>query len=183
MPYFNSLGKICRACLYNLTKGRNQRLSQPEAENELGPGHEQLRSQTLEERCDTLVLHHVGNDAETGLGVLKVAVLNTRLDHIERSRYDEGSASTADGGDKVLRPRGFVVVLQTVDVLFGKSRSTEKLRTLARNSAAEKKNIQQMTQGRYERQSSQRHGTVPYPHPRRSSKGHGHGTPRGLFGA
>lgn len=113
--------------LYDLAKGRNQRLSQPEAENKLGSGHQKLRRQTLEERGDTFVLHHVRDDTEARFGVLEVAVLNAGLDHVEGSRNDKRCASTADGGDEVLRPRGLVVVLQSVDVFLGESRSTKKL--------------------------------------------------------
>lgn len=71
--------------LNDLAKGGDQRLSQPEAENELGSGHQELGRKTLEETGDTLVLDHVGQNAEAGLGVLEVAVLNTGLDHIQRS--------------------------------------------------------------------------------------------------
>ena len=117
--------------LYNLAKGRNQRLSQPEAENKLGSSHQQLRRQTLEESSGAFVLHHVGDNTEAGLGVLEVAVLNTGFNHVEGSGDDEGGAGTADGGDEVLGPRSFVVVLQTVDVFLGESRSTEKLSSLA----------------------------------------------------
>lgn len=118
---------VMLVCLYDLAKGRNQRLSQPEAENELGSGHQKLRRQTLEERRETFVLHHVGDDTEARLGVLEVAVLDASLDHVEGSGNDKRCASTADGGDEVLRPRGLVVVLQSVDVFLGESRSTEKL--------------------------------------------------------
>lgn len=71
--------------LNDLAKGGDQRLSQPEAENELGSGHQELGRQTLEETGDTLVLDHVRQNAEAGLGVLEVAVLDTGLDHIQRS--------------------------------------------------------------------------------------------------
>jgi hypothetical protein len=64
-------------------------LGQPEGEDELGACHEQLGCQTLEEGRESFVLHHVGHDPEAALRVLKVPVLNTRLDDIERSRDDE----------------------------------------------------------------------------------------------
>jgi hypothetical protein len=113
--------------LYNLAKGRDQGLSEPEAEDQLGTGHEKLGGETLEEGGEALVLHHVGNDAEAGLGVLEVTVLDTGLDHVERGGDDQGGASTADGGDEVLRPGGGVVVLQFVDILLGESGTTEEL--------------------------------------------------------
>lgn len=117
---------LCFA-LYNLTESRNQSLSQPEAENQLGTGHQQLGGQTLEEAGSALVLHHVGDDAQAGLGVLEVAVLDAGLDHVKRGGHDQGGRSTGNGGNEVLAPGGLVVVLQTVDVLLGESRSTEEL--------------------------------------------------------
>jgi len=116
-----------RTSLYNLSESRNQSLSQPEAENQLGTGHQELRSQTLEETGGALDLQHVGNNTETGLGVLEVAVLDTGLDHVERGGHNQGGTGTGNGGNEVLAPGGLVVVLQAVDVLLGKSRSTEKL--------------------------------------------------------
>jgi hypothetical protein len=113
--------------LYNLAKGRDQGLGEPEAEDQLGTGHEELGGEALEEGGEALVLHHVGNDAEAGLGVLEVAVLNTGLDHVERGGDNQGGASTADGGDEVLRPGGGVVILQFVDIFLGESGTTEEL--------------------------------------------------------
>jgi hypothetical protein len=59
--------------------------------------------------------------------VLEVAVLNTGLDHVERGGDNQGGASTADGGDEVLRPGGGVVILQFVDIFLGESGTTEEL--------------------------------------------------------
>jgi hypothetical protein len=114
--------------LYNLAKGRDQSLGEPEAEDQLGTGHQKLGSQALEERGESLVLHHVGDDPEAGLGVLEVAVLDTGLDHVQGSGDDERGASTAHGGDEVLGPRSGVVVLEVVDVFLGESRATEELK-------------------------------------------------------
>lgn len=113
--------------LYNLAKGGNQSLSQPEAEHKLRAGHQQLGSQSLEETSETFVLHHVGHNTEAGLGVLKVAVLDTGLDDVQGSRDNQRSTGTANRGNEVLGPRGRVVVRQVVDVLFGESRTTEEL--------------------------------------------------------
>lgn len=53
-----------RTSLYNLSEGRNQSLCQPEAEDQLGTGHQQLGGQTLEEAGGALVLQHFGNNPE-----------------------------------------------------------------------------------------------------------------------
>lgn len=79
-----------RLCiLYNMAKGGDQSLSQPEAEHELGSGHQQLRGQTLEEASGTLFLGHVGHNPEARFRVVKVAVLDTGLDHVQGSRNNQ----------------------------------------------------------------------------------------------
>lgn len=118
--------------LHDLVKRRDQSLGQPEREHELRTGHEELRGETLEEGSGTLVLHHVLDDSEPGLGVLKVAVLDTGLDDVEGSGDDEGRGRTRDGGDEVLAPGGGVVVLQT-ESLLGKGGTTEKLLRVSTN--------------------------------------------------
>lgn len=113
--------------LYNLSKGGNQSLCQPEAEDQLGSGHQELGDQALEQTERTLVLEHLRNNLESTLGVVEVAVLDTGLDHVEGSGNDQGGASTGDGSHKVLAPGGFVVVAQVVNVFLGESGSSEKL--------------------------------------------------------
>lgn len=142
-------------------------MSQPETENKLGPRHQQLGSQSLEEASDAFVLRHVGQDSESGLGVIEVAVLDTGLDHVERSRHDEGRAGAADGSDEVLSPGCRVVLLQAVDVFLGKSRATEKLafvRQLIQNGSAE--NVPRRIRVRYGQRSIPHRGTIPSPRPR-----------------
>jgi len=86
-----------------------------------------LGNQTLEKGRRTLVARHVGQDTETALGVIKIAVLDARLDDVERGRYDERCRRTGDGCDKVLEPRRLVVVLQAKEELLGECRTTEEL--------------------------------------------------------
>jgi hypothetical protein len=69
-------------------------LRQPERKYELGPSHQQLRREPLEEGCKTLVAHHLGDDLEATLGVVEIPVLNPSLDDIQRSGYDKGSTCT-----------------------------------------------------------------------------------------
>lgn len=71
-----------RPCLHNLVECGYQRLGQPEREDELGTCHQELRCQALEERSETLILHHVGNDSEAALGVFEVPVLYPGLDNV-----------------------------------------------------------------------------------------------------
>lgn len=87
-----------------------------------------LGDQALEESTGALVLHHVGDNPEAGLGVLEVAVLNTGLDDVEGSGDEEGGGGTGDGGDEVLEPRGLVVVVEAEEVLLGEGGTTEQLR-------------------------------------------------------
>lgn len=93
---------IKRLHLHDLPKRRNKSLRQPEGEDEFGSSHQKLRCETLKERSETLILHHVGDNPEAALGVLKVLVLNAGLDNVERCRDDEGCAGTGNGCDKVL---------------------------------------------------------------------------------
>lgn len=53
------LAPIQRHTLHYFAKGGNERLSQPEGEDKLRSRHEELRREALEERAESLVLHHV----------------------------------------------------------------------------------------------------------------------------
>lgn len=86
-----------------------------------------LGDQALEEAAETLVLGHVGQNAEAALGVLEVAVLDTGLDHVKRSRDDKRGRGTGNRRNKVLEPRSLVVVLQVEEVLLGKGRASKQL--------------------------------------------------------
>lgn len=66
--------------------------------------------------------------------MLEISVLNTGLDHIEGRGNDQRGASTTHRGDKVLGPRGLVVVLEGVDVFLGESRATKELEKDERES-------------------------------------------------
>lgn len=73
------------------------------------------------------MLGHVGDDTEARLLGLEVAVLDTGLDDIERSRDDERSRGTGNGSDKVLEPGGAVVVGELEEVFLGSGTTTEEL--------------------------------------------------------
>lgn len=94
---------------------------------EITIGSTYLGNQSLEETRETLVLGHVAQDSETTLGVVEVAVLDTGLDNIERSRDNERGSGTGNRGNEVLEPGGLVVVLEMEDPLLGESRTTEEL--------------------------------------------------------
>ena len=61
---------------------------------------------------------HITDDLEPALRVLKVAVLDARLDHVEWGADNERGRRARDGRDEVLGPGCCVVVFQSVDVLF-----------------------------------------------------------------
>lgn len=86
-----------------------------------------LGCQALEEACETFLLGHVAQDSETALGVLEIAVLNSRLDNVERGRDNERGGSTSDRGNEVLEPASLVVVLEVEEVFLGESGSSEQL--------------------------------------------------------
>ena len=88
-----------------------------------------LGNQALEEGGSALVLGHVGQDAEAALRVVKVAVLDARLDDVERRRHDERGRGAGDGRDKVLEPRRLVVVLEAEEELLGEGGTAEELGT------------------------------------------------------
>ena len=113
--------------LHHLVEGGYQRLGEPERKYEFRTGHEEFRCQSLEERSETLIAHHVRHDLESTLRVFEVAVLDSRLDDVEGSGHDKGCASTRNRSDEVLRPGSSVVVAELVEVFFSNGRSTEKL--------------------------------------------------------
>lgn len=81
------------ACLLALDhdiKRRDQCLRQPEREDEFGARHQQLGRETLEEGREPFLAGHVGQDAEPALGILEVAVLDSRFDHVQRRRHHQG---------------------------------------------------------------------------------------------
>ncbi len=86
-----------------------------------------LRDQSLEETREAFILCHVRQNPESSLRVLKVSVLDTSLDNVQRGGDDKRRRGTGDGGDEVLEPRRLVVVAETEKVFLGKRRATEKL--------------------------------------------------------
>lgn len=86
-----------------------------------------LGNKALEKGRGALLLGHVGQDAEAALRVVKVAVLDARLDDVEGRRHDERGRGAGDGGDEVLEPRGLVVVVEVEEELLGEGGTAEEL--------------------------------------------------------
>lgn len=86
-----------------------------------------LGNQSLEETTEALVLGHVAQNSEAALGVVKVAVLDSRLDDIEGGGNDERGRGTGNGSNEVLEPSRLVVVLEVEEPLLGKGRTTKQL--------------------------------------------------------
>ncbi len=86
-----------------------------------------LRHQSLEEAAHTLISQHATDDPEAAFWILKVTVLDSGFDDVERGGYDQGSAGTCDGCDKVLHPARCVVVCQLVEIFFGEGGAAEEL--------------------------------------------------------
>ena len=59
--------------------------------------------------------------------MLKVLVLDARLDHVQGRANDERGRGAADRGDEVLRPRRAVVVGQVEDFFLGEGGAAEEL--------------------------------------------------------
>lgn len=71
--------------------------------------------------------YHLSDDPKPTLRVLEIPILYPSLDDVQRGRHDQGCAGSGDGGDEVLHPARFVVVLQFVEILFCKGGATEEL--------------------------------------------------------
>lgn len=67
------------------------------------------------------MLHHVLNNLEATFWVVKVLVLDTSLDNIERGGDEKRSRCSGNRSNKVLEPRSLVVILQTEEVTLGES--------------------------------------------------------------
>ena len=106
------------ALLYNFIECRYQRLREPEAKHQFRPRHQQLRRQALEKACKPFILHHAPHNLEPALGILEVPILYPRLDHVQRSRDNQGGRGTRDRGDEVLHEAGGAVVVEFVQVLL-----------------------------------------------------------------
>jgi len=104
----------------------NQRLGQPETENQLGARHEHLGRQSFEEAGDTFILQHAGHDSEARLGVLEITVLNAGFDDVEGRGDNQAGRCTGDGSDEVLAPGSLVVILEFEQLFFGPGRSSEE---------------------------------------------------------
>jgi len=74
------------------------------------------------------VLEQVFHDGDTADLVLKVGILNTGLDDVQRGGNGDGSHSAGHGCDEVLSPSGLRVVRHTENVVLRHSRGAKKLR-------------------------------------------------------
>lgn len=86
-----------------------------------------LWCQALEETCKSLILHHASNNLETTFGVLKITILDSSLDHVQRSGNNQWCGRTSNRSNEVLEPGCFVVIIQTEEISLRESRSTKKL--------------------------------------------------------
>jgi hypothetical protein len=73
-------------------------------ENEPKWGDTYLWHQALEKTGESFILDHAANNPESTLWVLKIPVLDTGLDNIKRSRYQQGSRCTSNRCNEVLEP-------------------------------------------------------------------------------
>lgn len=104
----------------------NQLLGNSEGKDELGSNHKNLGQETLEEGTEALVTEHVPDDVHTTLRVVKVTVLDTSLDNVERGSNGDRCDGTTDGGTEVLEEGGLAVVLQSENPLLDECASSEK---------------------------------------------------------
>lgn len=86
-----------------------------------------LGGQSLEETRDTLVPHHFPDYLKPALWVLKIPVLYSSFNDIQRSRDDQRRAGSGNRGDKILHPAGFVVVCEFVQILLGEGGASKEL--------------------------------------------------------
>lgn len=86
-----------------------------------------LWCQALEERREALVANKVLHDCPARHLVLKVGILDARLDSIERCSDDDGSDGAHDRGDKVLGPGSPGVIRDTEEIFLCDSGTTKKL--------------------------------------------------------
>ena len=86
-----------------------------------------LRRQTLEQCRRTLVLDEILDHCYTRYLVLKVRILDTGLDGVQRCGDGYRRDSTSDRCDKVLPPGRLVVVLDAEEVVFCDGRRAEEL--------------------------------------------------------
>ena len=86
-----------------------------------------LRRQTLEQCCRTLVLDEILDHGYTRYLVLKVRILDTGLDGVQRCGDGDRRDSTSDRCDKVLPPGRLVVVLDAEQIFLRHRGRTKKL--------------------------------------------------------
>jgi hypothetical protein len=72
------------------------------------------------------VLNHILNNLKSTLRVIEIAVLDSRLNHIERGADKQTRRGTANRRNEVLKPRRLVIVLELEQVTLGERRSSEQ---------------------------------------------------------
>lgn len=130
---------IVSLVLHPHTHTRNQP-TQPEGEHQLGSRHQQLGGKSLEESRGTLVLNHFSDNLEPALGVLKVPVLDARLDDVQRGRNHQGRRGTGNRGNKVLSPSGLAIVRNSQRLLSESAAPKELQRVVSKTSERHAKN-------------------------------------------
>lgn len=182
---------------------RNQTLRESVTEDQLGtddqnlemiklapvtgyPKRTYLGCKTLEERADALVLDEILDDRNTANLLLKVRVLDTGLNRIQRRSDCDGSYCARDGRDEVLRPGCLVIICHAKEIVLGHSRCTEQLK--ARNQQRRYANVDfhrvlQNFLARFAPLSIPSRGKGSYPPRGISARNPDHGTPRDSLAA
>jgi hypothetical protein len=158
----------------------NQRLSNGITEHELWPYDQNLDDrvstqvnmaitptyfwrESLKERHSTFVTDQVPHDCHAARLLLKVGILDTRFDCVERRCDGDGRNSARYRGDKVLRPCRLAIVRYAKDIVFCNCAGTEQLRHP--HSSAKRERHQVVGKSNQPRRSLERYGQPSSPNP------------------